>query len=183
MCHAKGLDTLAEAFIAIKSRGRVSSARLRLAGAKTPGDNPFVAEVEERLRRAGVRDSVEIMPNIDLAGKVAFLQSLSVLSVPAMYGESFGLFVIEAMACGVPVVEPDHAAFPELIQATGGGVLYPPDGPEALAEALEGLLGSPETASQMGKRGREAVVREFSAGRMGREFAAVCEAVDARVRS
>src|SRR5438876_33858 len=83
-----------------------------------------------------------------------FLQGLSAFSVPATYGESFGLYVIEALAAGVPVVQPNHAAFPELIEATGGGVLCEPDDPHALAAALAELLRDPAAARAIGARGR-----------------------------
>src|SRR6185295_3108522 len=105
-------------------------------------------------------------PNVDLAGKIAFYQGLSIFSTPALYGEAFGLYVLEALAAGVPVVQPRHASFPELIEATGGGVLCEPGDPKALAEAVEGLLLHPERARDMGHHGRDAVRREFTIQRM-----------------
>jgi glycosyltransferase involved in cell wall biosynthesis len=69
---------------------------------------------------------VEFCPNLDRPAKLAFLHSLTVFSVPALYGEAFGLYVIEALAAGVPVVQPRTAAFPELLEATGGGLLCDP---------------------------------------------------------
>ena len=72
------------------------------------------AHVHERAEARDVRDhalerhsllrDVEFLPNITREEKIAFLKSLSVLSVPAAYSESFGLYVVEAMAAGVPVV-------------------------------------------------------------------------------
>src|SRR5439155_23553202 len=125
----------------------------------------------------GLENDVEFLPNVERAGKIAFLQSLSVLSVPATYGESFGLYVIEALAAGVPVVQPRHAAFPELIEATGGGILCEPDDPEALALAVEELLGNPEAARAMGARGREAVLERFNVTRMAEGTMRVFEQV------
>jgi len=174
MCHGKGLHLLIDAFILLQERGNLPGLRLRVGGAKTAVDDDYVTAQEARLIAAGVRDRVEFLPNIPAGEKTAFLQSLSVLSVPATYGESFGLFVIEAMACGVPVVEPDHAAFPEIIQATGGGVLCAPDDPGSLAAALEQLLLTPGLAAELGRRGRAAVETEFSSARMARDFAAIC---------
>jgi glycosyltransferase involved in cell wall biosynthesis len=91
-----------------------------------------------------------------------------VFSVPARYGEAFGLYVIEAMAAGVPVVQPRVAAFPELIEATGGGVLCAPGDPQALAEAIEELLLDPARAQALGEAGRRAVFDRFSAEAMAR---------------
>ncbi|MDL5055695.1 glycosyltransferase, partial [Oscillatoria laete-virens NRMC-F 0139] len=71
------------------------------------------------VKKAGYENDVDFLPNISREDKIKFLQSLTVLSTPATYGEAFGLYVLEALACGVPVVEPRHGAFPELLQATG----------------------------------------------------------------
>ena len=91
-------------------------------------------------------------------------------SVPALYGEAFGLYVIEALAAGVPVVQPRTAAFPELIEATGGGVLCEPGDPQALAEAIEELLLDPARARALGEAGRRAVFEKFSAEAMARDM-------------
>ena len=69
--------------------------------------------------------------------------------MPARYGEAFGLYVIEAMAAGVPVVQPRVAAFPELIEATGGGVLCAADDAQSLAEAIEELLLDPRSGAAL----------------------------------
>jgi glycosyltransferase involved in cell wall biosynthesis len=97
--------------------------------------------------------------------------------VPATYGESFGLYVIEALAAGVPVVQPRHAAFPELIEATGGGLLCEPDDPESLAAAVEELLGDPQTARTIGAQGRKVVEERFNVTRMARDTVQVFERV------
>ena len=88
--------------------------------------------------------------------KIEFLKGLTVLSVPATHGKSFGLYVIEALAAGVPVVQPRHAAFPELIEMTGGGMLCEPDDPQSLADGIAELLSNPEQRTDMAVRGREA---------------------------
>jgi glycosyltransferase involved in cell wall biosynthesis len=112
---------------------------------------------------------VEFHPNLDRAAKLAFLRSLSAFSVPALYGEAFGLYVVEAMAAGVPVVQPRVAAFPELIEAAGGGVLCAAGDARALAEAIEELLLNPARAKALGEAGQRAVFERFSADAMARE--------------
>jgi glycosyltransferase involved in cell wall biosynthesis len=166
MCREKGLDKLVEAYLLLRQRGRVGNLKLRVGGSCGPADRAFVDTLRERLRAAGVIGDVEFHPNLDHAAKLEFLRSLSVFSVPALYGEAFGLYVIEAMAAGVPVVQPPVAAFPELIEATGGGVLCADTGHQALAEAIEELLMDPARARALGEAGRRAVFERFSAGSM-----------------
>jgi glycosyltransferase involved in cell wall biosynthesis len=180
LCRDKGLETLVDAFIALRRRGAAGPVRLRAAGAMLRGDRKFVRRMEQRLEAAGVRRDVEFLPNIDRAAKVAFLQSLTLLSVPATYGESFGLYLLEAMACGVPVVQPRHGAFPEIIEATGGGVLCAADDPAALAGSLEELLLDQLHARRLGQAGRAAVQARFTAERMAAEMEALCMMVAPR---
>ncbi|MCX7887900.1 MAG: glycosyltransferase family 4 protein, partial [Verrucomicrobiae bacterium] len=101
MHYGKGLDLLAEAFL----QAGVSGARLRVAGAMTAADKPLVDALRRKLW-----GRVEFLPNISRTEKIAFLQGLSVMSVPTRYAEAFGLYVLEAWACGVPVVQPRHGA-------------------------------------------------------------------------
>jgi glycosyltransferase involved in cell wall biosynthesis len=109
--------------------------------------------------------------------KQDFLRSLTVFSVPARHPEAFGLYVIEALAAGVPVVQPDHGGFSELVAATGGGRLFPALATRtALADAIEAMLRTPDTeARAMGEAGRVRAVHErFTADAMAGEFARFC---------
>lgn len=173
MCALKGLDTLVEAFILLRRRGKVPNARLHVAGTMTKADERFVEEQKRRLRDAGMLGEARFDPNISREGKVRFLQGLSVLSVPALYGESFGLYILEALACGVPVVQPHHAAFPEVLEATGGGTLYEPTGAEPLALALEEVLLEPDRARALGEEGRRNVIARYGVERMASEVAEI----------
>jgi glycosyltransferase involved in cell wall biosynthesis len=182
ICPAKGLDTLAEAFILMKHRGRFDGLKLRIFGGVSGADVAFVRAVRRRLAEAGVAGAVELAPDFHEEHKLGFLRSCSVISVPTRRGEAFGLFVLEALACGVPVVLPDHGAFPELIEATGGGALCRPNDPADLARALEELLGEPARLAELGRRGRQAVLEKFTAGGMAAAVERVCQAVGVRTR-
>ncbi len=166
MCKEKGLDTLVEAFIRLKQRGNVPRLKLHIGGSCGPADEPFVKSLRRRLAEAGYIGETAFSPNLSRPEKLDFLNALSVFSVPALYGEAFGLYVIEAMAAGVPVVQPRTAAFPELIEATGGGVLCEPGDPQALADAIEPLLVNPDRARTLGEAGRKTVFEKFSAEAM-----------------
>ena len=168
MHPTKGLDTLVEAFLQVKTAG----ARLRIAGAMTSQDKRFVASLRQKLG-----DRAEFLPNLDRAAKADFLRRLAVFSVPATYGEAFGMYVLEAQAAGVPVVQPRHGAFPEVLAATGGGLLCEPNQPAALAAALDELLADPARARQLGAAGRQAVQEKFSMATMTANIAAILEKV------
>jgi glycosyltransferase involved in cell wall biosynthesis len=151
----------------------------------TEGDERYVETLKARLRAAGCEEEVEWHPNVSREDKIAFLEGLTLFSVPATYGEAFGMYVIEALAAGVPVVLPNSAAFPELVEATGGGQLFDlsptgSDNAERLADALESLLATPEKARALGESGRAAVQREYTIGRLAERLAAITrEMIDA----
>ncbi|MDG2123997.1 MAG: glycosyltransferase family 4 protein, partial [Verrucomicrobiales bacterium] len=170
--HCKGLHTLVDAFIDLRGRGRIPDVQLRVAGSKISADDEFIEAQIRKLEEAGLGDDIEFRANIDLKEKVTFLRSLSVLSVPATYGESFGLYVVEALACGVPVVQPEHGAFPEVLEKCGGGVLCTADDAVALADELEALLLDEGRRTELGEEGRIAVESVFSIERMAEEFEA-----------
>lgn len=182
MCPLKGLHTLVEAYVLLRERRRIPDLRLRIAGTQTADDIPFVTQLQDRLTGAGLADAVEFLPNLDREKKLAFLKGLSLLSVPATYGESFGLYLLEAWAAGVAVVQPRHAAFPELIEATGGGVLCEPDNPEALADAIETLLCDSTRLLQLGEKARQAVRTRFHVDVMAQNVLHVFEQAVARRR-
>jgi glycosyltransferase involved in cell wall biosynthesis len=169
MCKEKGLETLVEAFIVLKNRGNVPRLKLHIGGSCGPGDELFVKSLRKRLAEAGHIGEAAFFPNLSRAEKLDFLGALSVFSVPANYGESFGLYLIEAMAAGVPVVQPRTAAFPEIVEATGGGVLCEPGDPKSLADAIERLLSDPQQARALGEAGRKAVFDKFSAEAMAKQ--------------
>ncbi|HEX8309677.1 MAG TPA: glycosyltransferase family 4 protein, partial [Chthoniobacteraceae bacterium] len=172
MIEGKGIAHVVDAFILLKKRGRVPDAKLRCAGAVTREDEHYVARLQQRLADAGWEQDAEFLPNVSREEKSAFLNSLTLLSVPASYGEAFGLYLLEAMAAGVPVVQPRQAAFPEIIEATGGGTLYEPATAAALADAWEALLADPQKLRKLGASGRAAVEKEYSLPVMAERFIA-----------
>ena len=112
-------------------------------------------------------------PNVTREEKIFFLRSLTLFSVPTLYEEAFGLYVVEAMACGIPVVQPDSAAFPEIIRATGGGLCVAPKDPAALARAWRDLLADPARRAALGRAGRLGVEKLFSAPSMSAQFSLI----------
>lgn len=170
MRREKGLELLVNAFLVLADELGDATTRLRIAGAATAGDESLIAKLKSRIAAAGVANRVEWLPNLSREEKVAFLRSLSLFSVPATYAEAFGLYVVEAMACGVPLVQPESAAFPELVAENHAGVCVPPGDPVALARAWRDLLGDHVRREALGRAGRAAVERHFTARTMSANF-------------
>jgi len=170
MCPEKGLDTLVDAFIRLRQTDRVPGLKLEVGGGCQPMDEPFVAEQKEKLRAAGLMGDVTFQPNIDRETKLRFFRELTVLSVPALYGEAFGLYLVEAMASGVPVVVPDDASFPEIVKETGAGVICGKGSSEALAKAIGDLLVDRERLAKCAEAGRTAVAETFNIQKMAAAY-------------
>ena len=79
------------------------------------------------------------------------------------------MYVIEALAAGVPVVQPDHGHFPELLARTGGGVLFPPGDADQLASEIANLLENPGVRQKLGNEGREKAANMASSSQMAEE--------------
>jgi len=169
-CREKGLDILAKAFIILKKDSRFQNVKLRIAGGTIPSDEPFLNDVRRQLAKANIINDVEFLPNLDNKERYEFLRSLSVLSVPAEHKEAFGIYIIEALASGVPVVQPNHGAFPELLNITEGGIIYKPNEPQALAGAIGSLLLNPDHARELGNRGKKAVIEKFNIEQTSQRF-------------
>ena len=166
ICPDKGLHLLADAFIRLCRRPQMPRLRLRLAGYLGRAERPYLAQMENRLHQAGLADQYEYVGEVDRRGKGAFLESLDLFCLPTIYPESKGLPALEALASGVAVVLPRHGSFPELIDQTGGGLLFRPGDLGELATALERMVRDPGEARRCGQRGRAAVFAQFGAAQM-----------------
>lgn len=175
LCTGKGFDTLAEAFILLKRTPELAGARMRALGGATGADLPTVQAVTQRLKDAGVWQDVELITAFLAHDKAAFLRTCSAVAVPTRRGEAFGLWLLESLAAGVPVVVPDHGAHGELIEATGGGLLCRPNDPADLAEKLHRLLTDRHLADSLGHRGRAAVLEKFTTDTMAAAVTRMCE--------
>jgi glycosyltransferase involved in cell wall biosynthesis len=161
MCPGRGLETLVDAFLILKQHEDLRATRLRISGGRSIADEPFIEGLRGRLASAGVLDDVDFLEAFDPDAKRAFLRSLSVLSVPEPAPVAYGLYVLEALATGVPAVEPGIGCFPETIEKTGGGILYEPNTAEKLAETMAPLLRDPDAARRLGAEGRDGLCRTF----------------------
>jgi len=170
ICPEKGLDLLIDAFIQLKQSGEHPRLKLAVAGTLPKENQSFLEEQKRKITAAGLDQFVVFRPNLNLQEKIDFLTKLSLFCVPARVPEAFGLYVIEAMAAGVSVVLPDHGAFPEILEKTGGGITYSTTEPESLLPALGEQLRDPSGCSAMGKQGRVAVHEKFSNEGLARQL-------------
>jgi glycosyltransferase involved in cell wall biosynthesis len=89
--------------------------------------------------------------------------------VPTVYREPKGLYILEAWAAGVPVVQPRHGSFPELLELGEGGILVRPEDAADLAMGINQLLQDAPRRRELGRLGESAVRRQFHAERMADE--------------
>jgi glycosyltransferase involved in cell wall biosynthesis len=164
----KGLHILVDAFIELSRREATRDVRLQIAGWLGENNRAYAEAEFAKLREAGLQDHFHYAGSVSREEKVAFLRRLDVFSVPTTYHEPKGLFVLEALAAGVPVVLPEHGAFPELIEATGGGRLVAPNDAIALADELERTLLDHSSRHRLAQAGGQAVHARFNAESMAR---------------
>ncbi len=165
----KGLHLLVEAFAQLSTDKTLPPLRLRMAGYKSPADEPYFESLVRRVAACGLADRFAYLGEPDRAGKITFLQSLDVMALPTVYPESKGLSALEALANGVPLVAARHGVFPELIQHTGGGLLCDANHPADLAAKLRQFIVDPALVGELGRRGREAILAHYSAQQMAQE--------------
>jgi glycosyltransferase involved in cell wall biosynthesis len=165
ICPEKGLHQLVEGFRLLHKRH--PHTRLRAAGYLGSRDQAYFENIRESARDLGTAFEYAGSPRTH-EQKVEFLKSLDVLSVPTVYREPKGLYVLEALANGIPVVQPRHGAFPEILEATGGGLLVEPGNPEDLARALEELMKDPTGRMQLAHGGRAVVHSQYDDATMAR---------------
>ncbi len=158
----KGLFALCEAYVRFRQMPGVTGARLDIAGYLAPEQQNYLKDAERRLTIAGFGGEFTYRGALDREQKIGFLRSLDVFSVPTVYVEPKGLFLLEAMACGVPVVQPRHGAFPEMLAKTSGGVLVQPDDTQSLAEGIYKLWKYPALRVELGQNAFDGVRAHYS---------------------
>lgn len=162
----KGLHVLAEAYIIARQSGDLPEARFEAAGYMAADCKTYLAGVQKRLKDAGLDDEFHYRGVLDRAEKIAFLQSMDVMSVPATYDEPKGVSLLEAMACGVPLVQPRRGAFTEIVENTGGGLLVQIDDPQSLADGILKIAKSKALGEELSANAFRGVREHYTAAHM-----------------
>jgi glycosyltransferase involved in cell wall biosynthesis len=170
ICPEKGYEQLIKAMALLRQMPGMKEARLLAGGYLGPRDRPWFRKVMREAEASAPPGAVIYVGESTQVSKLGLFQAVDVVSVPSVYAEAKGIYVLEAMARGVPVVQPAHGSFRELVAMTGGGVLVPPGDPAALANALAGLLRDPARRASLGRAGRDAVRGGFTDDHMARKM-------------
>ena len=150
----KGLDLLVQALAQVVRHRR--DVHLVVAG---PDNDGWGVRVRDWLQEAGLADYATFTGMLLGEEKLAALRDAQMFVLPS-YSENFGLAVVEAMACGLPVVISDQVNIWREVEAAGAGLVGPCEA-APLAENLERLLADPDLGAEMGRRGKELVARRF----------------------
>lgn len=169
----KGFHLLVDAFIRLRSMAEHHDLKLKAGGWLSEKDRAFFEAELARIDEAGLTDSFEYVGAPERDQKLAFFHDVDVFSVPAPYAEPKGISILEAMACGLPVVQPDHGAFTETLRQSEGGVGFPSGDVDALTTQLAALLASPERCRELGDKGREWVWSSCGVDAMAESSSAV----------
>jgi glycosyltransferase involved in cell wall biosynthesis len=161
----KGLHVLADAYRLVCREE--PDCVLEAAGYMAPEHRAYLNSIERQLHDWGLPFRYHGV--VDRAQKIAFLESLDVFCTPTVYADPKGIFVLEAMAAGVPFVEPRHGAFPEIAERTNGGILTEPENPEAVAASILRLIRDRELRGELAHNAWQGVREHYTVGQMAAE--------------
>jgi glycosyltransferase involved in cell wall biosynthesis len=168
-----GFDKLVDAFIELRKTNQLPGLTLHVSGGYTGDDKPFIAEQIKKIKAAGLKGFVKIYPEFHGNSKNEFFSNIDVMSVPVRKHDGYGLYLLESNAAGIPVVQPESGAFPEIIERTGGGIIYSPDNVSELSISLLNLFRDNDLRNKLGENGRERVRKDLSMKKMSENLSEV----------
>lgn len=180
LCYDNGLDILIDAFIELKKSPDYDDVKLILTGGQTGADKKYIKNQKRKIRNAGLSDQLIFWEDFEDEGRLKFFEQVSLVSVPVRKELAFGLYLLESLASGVPVIQPDHGAFPEIVNLSKGGDLFSPNTSEALMVKLKEVLDNPELLKKFSVEGREGVRNNFNIVAKAEEVVELYEEVGSR---
>ncbi len=162
----KGLHLLADAYKLLRREMGMSEGRFEAAGWMAADCKPYLSDIQKGIAGCGLASEFHYRGVLDRAQKIEFLGRLDVMSVPATYDEPKGVSLLEAMACGVPLVQPRRGAFTEIVEKTSGGLLVEPDDAQSLAQGILKIYQDRKLAGELGRNGARGVREYYGASHM-----------------
>jgi len=175
MCEENGLAVLVDAFLILRKNTEYSTVKMKITGGKTGDDLHFIKEQKQKISKAGLDNDVFWVDEFEGDERQKFFDSVRLISVPVLIGEAFGLYLLEAMASGIPMVQPALGAFPEVIGISGGGVVFGDNKPELLAKSLGELIFDNARLQELSAAGQVGVKAHFDIHAQAKKVVAVYE--------
>lgn len=135
-----GLDILIDALLILRKDHRFRNVKIKVSGGFTGDDRKFIRKIKNTIKKENLQQVVHFFNDFSEPGKRVFFKSITLFSVPARRKEAFGMHLLESIASGVPVIQPDHGAYPEIVSLTNAGLLFEPGSPEKLALTLKEVI-------------------------------------------
>jgi len=179
--YYNGFDKIVDAFLEIKKNDLIPGLTLNVCGGYTANDKSFISEQIKKIKSAGFAKSVRIYPEFQGNKKHEFFSNVNVISVPVNKYDGYGLYILEANSAGIPVVQPATGAFPEILEITGGGIVYSPDTLETLVLNLCKIFNDNDMLVKLGASGRKMVRLELSLSKMSEGLSLVYNKTNANV--
>lgn len=156
-----GIDILVHAFCeareTLRLQDRMLANRMRL---RIIGEGPERSRIESLVKSLGIQDVTRLEGNIPHARMNEVLNSLDIFVAPSR-SESFGVAVLEASACEIPIIATRVGGLPEVVEDGATGMLVEPENPAALAKAIQTLGTNEWLRTKMGVNGRAMVVSRY----------------------
>jgi len=172
LVEEKGLNTLLEALDQLKG----VPWELLLVGS-----GPFEAMLRQKVEKMKADGRVRFIGYVPHEEAPRWLSAFDALVLPSEtrgnWKEQFGRVLVEAMACGTPVIGSSSGEIPNVIQATGGGLIFPERDATALAQSLNSLVGSPGMRRSLADQGLRSVGELYDQKHLVWRFASVIEDV------
>jgi glycosyltransferase involved in cell wall biosynthesis len=168
----KGLLTLVDAFALVRPLRQ----QMKLAFV---GSGPVLPELQSRAMQAGIFEDCIWEP---ATAKIAkWLRNFDIFVLPSL-SEALSNSLMEAMACGCPVIASDVGGNPELVRDGERGILFEPRNVDSLAEALRRMIEDPSLRNTLGSNGEQFIRHGFSRAASANRMAEIYDALLARRR-
>jgi glycosyltransferase involved in cell wall biosynthesis len=168
----KGIFDLLNAFSMLLKN--MQNVELLIVGSGSP---KVRIEIDRLIAKLKIRLKIKFLGNIKYSDMPQFHNLSDIFCLPSFetknWAEQFGYSMVEAMACGKPVVSTWTGSIPEVVKHRDTGILVEPNNPFALQAALEELLFNKAEREKMGRNGRKWVLQKFEANKIASQLACI----------